>query len=66
MNKKQQRVKYLIGCRQALNTNGKAGPDGKMAYDLSLIKQIISTLDETLKLDNITPMNADSKFGEQQ
>lgn len=56
MSKKQERIAYIVGVRHALNENGKIGVNGGVEYDISLIKQLLSSLDEVLKLDNITPM----------
>ena len=64
MSKKSERITMLIGCRNALNNNAESGADGKLCYSPDLIKQILATIDATLKLDNITGIAADAKFGE--
>ncbi len=56
MSKKSERISYVIGVRNALNSNGKSGAEGGIEYEKDLIKQLLATLDAVLKLDNITPM----------
>lgn len=63
MSKKKERIGHLIGCRKALNTQGEMGADGKLCYDFALIKQVLKTMDHLLKLDGITGIPADAKFG---
>jgi len=60
MSAKKQRISNLIGIRNAIN-NTEMSADGKCTYDLNLIKQVLATIDATLKMDNIMPMPADSK-----
>lgn len=59
MSNKKQRISNLIGIRNALN-NTEMAADGKCIYDLDLIKQVLATVDATLKLDHIVPMPVDS------
>ena len=63
MSKKQERIKYLVGVRNALNSKGEIEIDlpSKIVYDANLIEQLISTVDAVLKLDNIVGIPADSK-----
>lgn len=63
MSKKQERIKYLVGVRNALNNNGKSNVEspGEIYYDRDMIKQIINTVDAVLKLDNIVGIPADGK-----
>ncbi len=63
MSKKSERVKFLVGCRNAINHNVTKGQDGKFCYDSELIKAVIETLDKVLELDGIFPQRADSKVG---
>lgn len=62
MSKKAQRVSYVIGVRNALNSEGKRTADGSesITYSLPLIRQLLGTLDEVLKLDGITAMPVDT------
>lgn len=64
MSKKSERVSYLIGCRNALNSQGESGADGKLCYDPVLIKHILGTIDAILKIDGITGIPANAKVGD--
>lgn len=57
---KKQRISNIIGCRNAINNQVEIGADGKCCYPPLLIKQILATLDATLKLDGIVDGNKDS------
>ena len=60
---RQERIKYLVGVRNALNTRGEVdiGLPTKIVYDAELIEQLIATVDTVLKLDGIVGIPADSK-----
>lgn len=61
MSKKRERISNIIGCRNAINNQAEMGVDGLYCYKPELIKQILATLDATLKLDGITGIPADAK-----
>lgn len=63
MNKKQARIKYLVGVRNALNTRGEidVGLPSKIIYDANLVEQLMATIDEVLKLDNIVGIPSGGK-----
>ena len=63
MSKKQARIKYLVGVRNALNTRGEidVGLPSKIIYDANLVEQLMATIDEVLRLDNIVGTPSDSK-----
>ena len=60
MSKKQQRIKYLVGCINELN-NAETGADGSVHYKMSQIKAVLATLTHLLKEDGIAPINANEK-----
>lgn len=63
MSKKQERIKYLVGVRNALNSNGKSNVESpnEIYYDRDMVKQIINTVDAVLKLDNIVGIPSGGK-----
>lgn len=65
MSKKQQRVSWLVGCRNALNNQGERGVDdvleGKIVYDFELIERVIGTLDCLLANDGVFPFQDKEK-----
>ena len=63
MSKKSERITYLIGCRNHLNSQGKMSADGKLCYDLALIKLVLKTIDHVLSLDGVKGIPADAKVG---
>jgi hypothetical protein len=56
MSKKSERISYLVGCYNALNS-AEMGQDGKCAYPEAKIKQVLETLKHLLKEDGITGVN---------
>lgn len=68
MSKKQERIKYLVGIRNALNTGGSVNSavvDGcEFCYHETLMKQVIATVDELLNMDGIVGIPEDGKVGE--
>ena len=62
MSKKQERIKYLVGIRNAINNPDEQpiNPDDYL-YNKDTIKRVIKTVDHLLAQDGIYPMPADSK-----
>jgi hypothetical protein len=63
MTKKSERIKFIVGCRDALNHNATKGQDGKLCYNTDTIKSVLATLDAVLKIDGISSIPANSKVG---
>lgn len=58
VNKKQKRIKYLVGIYNALNetkSNVTDLSEGVYSYDQSKIKQVLETVKDLLADDNIRP-----------
>lgn len=66
MSKKKERVKNLIGIRNALNENGQSNVSefNQVYYEQDLIKQILKTIDSVLVLDGVHAIDASQKLGE--
>lgn len=62
MSKKMKRISWLVGIRNAIN-NTEMSADGKCVYDVELIKNVLATIDDTLKLDGIHAVNANERVG---
>ena len=65
MSKKQERIKYLVGIRNAINKPDEQAinPEDYL-YNKNVIKSILKTVDHLLSEDGVFPMSADSKVNE--
>jgi hypothetical protein len=64
MSKKQERIKFLVGIRNAINEPEVSVDDndkGNYTYKQNKIKSVLATIDHLLKEDGITAVSADSK-----
>lgn len=58
VNKKQQRIKYLVGIHNALNTtetNVTEMSEGYYSYKQEKIKQVLATINGLLAEDGVYP-----------
>jgi hypothetical protein len=62
MSKKKERIKYLVGIRNAINKPDVQPimPDDYL-YNKNTIKSVLKTIDHLLAEDGIFPMKAESK-----
>ncbi len=65
MNKRKERIKYLVGVYNLLRERGSQNvsdlESGLISYSLKDIKSAQATIEYLLKQDNIFPMNASEK-----
>ena len=60
MSKKSERISYLVGIYNALDS-AEIGADGKCAYQLAKIKQVLEAVKHLLKEDGITGVSTGIK-----
>ena len=58
MSKKKQRIKYLVGIYNALNTPIKGAKSKETTYDNDKVLSILKTVEQLLKEDGVTALNA--------